>query len=168
MKKSNTGFFLIELMVVCAICALCACLSLVCVHEFNHFLLRTHLDYLHSTCLCMQKTAMLHGQEFKIMCDEHNHALYIEGREQKFPTHIKFGFLPTGCGSPGSMQESLTKAITFKNNTIHFYPDGTISSGTLYITDARQKAMYALTSPVGSISYLKKYKYENARWKLLL
>ena len=46
------------------------------------------------------------------------------------------------------------------------YPDGIIQSGTVYVIDSSKKCMYALSSPISQVSYLRKYSY-NGKWQPL-
>jgi len=79
---------------------------------------------------------------------------------------IQFGIMPNIKGPPSSAHTLITKPISFKNNTLVCYPSGIISAGTIYMTDNKQ-CMYALSCPVGYVSYLRKYRYANG-WKLII
>ena len=48
-----------------------------------------------------------------------------------------------------------------------FSPDGKITPGTIYLTDFKKNIMVALTCPIGNISYIRKYQYDNNTWKQL-
>lgn len=57
---------------------------------------------------------------------------------------------------------------TFVQNRIIFFPDGKIQPGSLYLTDTQERYLYALTIPVGQVSYIRRYRYDHHRWVLLV
>ena len=59
-----------------------------------------------------------------------------------------------------------SQEISFENNHIIFYADGTIQAGTVYLVDVNKKLLYALTSGVGHISFLRKYRYDGS-WHVI-
>ena len=76
----------------------------------------------------------------------------------------RLGFLPGAKGPPCAPTEVIKQPITFKGNKIIFNPDGIISAGSIYVVDATGRSMYALTSGVTPVSYLRMYRYDNGTW----
>lgn len=57
-------------------------------------------------------------------------------------------------------------AITFADNTIIFYPQGTQSSGSVYFSDQRGQTQYALTAAVAGVPYVRMYHLIHNNWQL--
>jgi hypothetical protein len=106
-----------------------------------------------------QKRAMMTGvpQEIVLEIDQ---GAYRYGSERiVLPKGVQFGFLPAVQGPPATPQKSLTTASTFAQHAIICSPEGTLSSGTVYLVDSKKTVLYALSSGVGSVSFLRKYRY---------
>jgi len=86
--------------------------------------------------------------------------------DEQLPKSIRFGAPAEVKGPPATPMRPVDSPITFKNAQITFYPDGIISAGTVYLTDTDQKTCYALTCGVGSVSFLRAYRYDKG-WQLL-
>lgn len=162
--RSAVGFFLIELLIVISIIALVATFSVSYRTRISRLMVQAELMHLHSLCLYYQQVALATGQEQKCICDTDTQSIRFDQRLYTFPQYIKLGFLSRAQGPPAQPIHPINKAVTFPGNTIHFYPDGTISSGTIYIIDQEQTTMYALTSPIGSISTIRMYRYTQGKW----
>ncbi len=164
-KKSVEGFTLIELMVVIALFAFITTLAMANISFLNRFIARTELDHLYMACRYMQHKACATHQEQTITFNLGNNSYSFAGHKHVLPVQIKFGVLPDSKGPPSAPRRAINKPITFKNNTVVCYPTGIIAAGTAYLTDNKQ-CMYALSCPVSSVSYIRKYRYANG-WKLI-
>jgi len=60
--------------------------------------------------------------------------------------------------------DKMSKLVDFMFPYLH--PDGTISPGTLYLTNVLTNDFKALTCPVADISYVRKYDYTPSEWKM--
>ena len=82
--------------------------------------------------------------------------------------NIVFGFLPNSKGPPSSPKKTISSAVTFKDKvspeTATLSTDGKITPGTIYLIDRKKKYMQALTLPIGQISYIRRYRYQNHNW----
>jgi hypothetical protein len=80
---------------------------------------------------------------------------------------VTFGILPEVQGPPAHPEQMLSSPLTFVGKKISIYPDGRVQPGTLYLTDTKKRWLYALTCPIGHVSYLRRYRYMNHEWVLL-
>jgi hypothetical protein len=82
--------------------------------------------------------------------------------------NIAFGFIEKSKGPPSSPKKTISSSVTFKNKSSHetatLSTDGKITPGTIYLIDTKKKYMQALTLPIGQISYIRRYRYQNNNW----
>ena len=160
------GFSLIELLIVISIMALLACISIVGLRAGSQAHVRLELDTLHTACLYCQRCAQSTGQQHILTIDLADNSYTYNGFAHKLAQSVVFGCIPAVAGPPANPTHAIENAITFANHQIIFYPDGIVQSGSVYLTDTHKKVMYALTSGVGEVSFLRKYSY-NGAWKML-
>jgi len=153
------GFLLIELVVILALMSLSVILLQGAFSTPSAGYVRTSLDRLYATCLMAQKRAMMTGVPQKIIL-ELNRGAYRYGAENiVLPKGVEFGFFSGVQGPPATPNKILTTACTFAQNTIICSPEGSLSSGTIYLVDSKKTVLYALSSGVGSVSFVRKYRY---------
>jgi prepilin-type N-terminal cleavage/methylation domain-containing protein len=162
----KSGFTLIEVMVVLALFLLIATLGMMQLSFLDNTIVHTEIDKLAMTCSYLQQKAIARNSDQILVCDTEKNKYRGDNVNETLSSRVCFGFLPNVLGSPGSPVRVINKAITFADSSIHFYPTGTISSGTLYLTDKNKKNMYALSNAVSQVSYLRLYRYDG-KWKLL-
>lgn len=103
-------------------------------------------------------------QEVVLEIDQNS---YRYGTERTLlPKGVTFGWLPAVQGPPATPRTPVTTASTFAHHVITCSPEGVVSSGTVYLTDSKKTVLYALSSGVGSVSFLRKYRYAK-RWQNL-
>lgn len=166
MMQNKKGFTLVEAMVVVFLCALIAALGITQLSFLDDTIAHAEVDKLAGVCSYLQQKAIATNNEQLLMCDVQKNEYRFDNACETLSKRIVFGFLPNALGSPGSPLHTIKKAITFPDSMIHFYPTGTISSGTAYLADKNKKIMYALSNAVSQVSYLRLYRYDG-RWKLL-
>lgn len=172
MKKSGVslnikgGFTLIEAMVVIALFVLVATLGMIQFSFLDSTIAHIEIDKLATVCSFLQQHAVVTDTEQVLVCDTTHNEYRCDNVHEKLSQRISFGFLPGAMGSPGSPSHGIAKAITFPASSIHFYPTGIISSGTVYLVDKKKHYMYALSNAVSQVSYLRLYQYAG-RWKPL-
>ncbi len=115
-------------------------------------------------CQKTRYTAISTGQEQTITIDTATQCYSTPDYTYTLPPAVRFGALDNALGPPSSPQTPITALCTFNNNKIHFSADGTISSGIIYIVDRNKKVGYALSNGVGSVSYLRLYRYDKKKW----
>jgi len=159
------GFSLIEMLVVLTIVVIFMTLIGFNLRILRQFQVQQELAILQSRLHHLQQVAMATGTAQTMHCSL-SPAGYRWGKEQHLlPSALGYGILPGVKGPPSHPTTPITSPITFPQHTIIFYPEGIISSGTLYFVDYNNR-LYALSCGVGAVSFLRKYRYDGA-WKLL-
>lgn len=95
----------------------------------------------------------------EIHFDIEHHSYQYQSHSIKLSDGICFGLLPGVKGPPSHPRTVLITPITFENHALILYPNGTVSAGTIYLTD--NMYMYALTVPVGYVGHVRTYRYDN-------
>lgn len=160
-KNCRYGFSLLELMIVVALVAFIISLVAVNTRYLNKSALNAEVNLLCATCRYLQQVAIARNQPQSLICDVANNSYQFDGQFHQLSSTLHFGIIPDVKGPPSSPHATLAKAITFKDDTIEFGPDGIINSGTIYVTDSHE--LYAISSSVAHTSYLRKYRY-NGTW----
>jgi len=167
----RSGFALLEL---CVVLGLVCIIALLTMHSFSFYrrlFLHTELDRLYTLCVATAQHAVINNQTQEIKFDVHNQSYKISHaattKTCSLPDGIIFGLLPGIKGPPANPKGDVRQPITFEKQCITFHKDGKIQAGTLYLTDTKKQWQYALSCPVGTIPYIRRYRYENKGWKLL-
>jgi prepilin-type N-terminal cleavage/methylation domain-containing protein len=166
MGYKKKGFTLIEAMVVVCLFALVATLGIMQLSFLDATIARAEVDKLAAVCSYLQQKAIATNTECVLTFDIEKNEYRCDTIHEKLSQRISFGFLPHVFGPPGCPTHQVEKAITFPDSSIHFYPTGIISSGTIYLIDKKKQYMYALSNAVSQVSYLRLYRYDG-RWRLL-
>lgn len=160
------GFTLIELMITVALCALVLTLTFVNVSFLNRGIVRSEAEKLYSACMYLQQCALTNNAQQELMFDREENKYTYAGRTETLHAPVEFGVMPHIKGPPSSPSHPIKSPITFNERKILFYPDGIISSGTVYLTDRKKQFLYALSSGIGSVSHLRVYRY-TGKWELM-
>lgn len=163
-QKIIPGFSLTELMIVIAIIMVLASLIGFNIHFFNNARIHSELNLLHAACSYLQQKAIASNMTQELIFDATHNTYSVQGQIHSLPAALRFALIPNVKGPPSSPTLVVKEPITFANHTITFYPDGIISAGTVYITDSQ--VLYALSSGIAHVSYLRKYRYDGV-WHLL-
>ena len=166
--KNARAFSLIELLVTISILGIIVFLVIPRRTVHNSLFLNTELNNLFTTFTYLQQKATARNAIEKLTVNQKNNT-YSYTQEQKSITHtldphIRFGFLPDTKGPPATPKKQIHAPVTFRSATVVFFPNGTISPGTIYLTDQEQKNMHALTSSMAPVSYVRKYAYTDGKW----
>jgi prepilin-type N-terminal cleavage/methylation domain-containing protein len=167
-KFLRKAYSLIELMIVVSLICLLMSLTVSNVSFFKHGYARIELEKLYALCrYAQQKALMTNTAQTITFSPASNPPFYVFGNLQEpLPDSVIFG-VPAGIKGPPATPTCVIDApITFKNAQIIFYPDGIMSAGTVYISDADKKTAYALTCGVSQVSFLRAYRYDKG-WRLL-
>lgn len=165
-KEKKAGFSLIELMIVICIIGFLASLMIVNVSSFNSVIVRLELNKLYGTCLYLQKCAQATQKKQRLIFDIAHNSYFFKGHVEQLSSCVQFNVKDGAKGPPSHPVNAIDKAITFEHEQITFHPDGIIQSGTIYLTDKDNRSLYALSSGVSQVSFLRKYRYDNG-WHLL-
>lgn len=163
---SRVSFTLIELSVVVALVMIVATLVMVHGTYMHRVLVHAEIEKLALICRYLQNGAMTTNQEKTLKFDLKNRTYAYDSTKGKLSCNVEFGMIDGIKGPPSHPTETIQKPITFKNNTITFYPDGIIQAGTLYLISSDKQVMYALSNSVSQVSYMRIYKYDK-RWHCL-
>jgi prepilin-type N-terminal cleavage/methylation domain-containing protein len=167
-KKRNHfhAFTLIELTLVLAIMCFIAYLGSAHMGFLSRMMVVSDLHYLHLMAERARSMAIASGKEQKIIIDEHTRTCTFDKQVHKLANQVCFGVMPGIKGPPSKPINPLEKPISFDHNQIIFYPDGIISSGTIYLTEMKKNYQYALSCGVSEISCLRMYVYKGGKWLL--
>ncbi len=166
-QRKAPGFSLIEVAIVLALVSLVMFLGSTNATFFDRLLIRSELDKLYAVCRHLQQSAISKGTQEVLTFDLVRKSYHYQDREEKLPSSVNFGVIQGSLGPPSSPSKPITKPLTFAHNKIVFFPDGIIRPGSIYLIDRSKYHMYALSSPISQVSYLRKYKYTNRTWKLI-
>lgn len=153
------GVTLIELVVVLAGLMLLVLFGGQCVSTVQRIAARAELGLLVLTMRTEQQTALLTGSERTITFNKDGSGYATGTSAHTFQRGVVFGAPPGALGSPSNPRKPITKPITFLDNTVICYPQGTVQSGTIYLAAPAYNQYYALTSGVAQYSFLRLYKY---------
>lgn len=127
----------------------------------------THdLYLLRDVCTMMQQQALAERIEQKITFDL-EHQRYEYAGFWYTLKDLVFAAPQEILGPPSSPQHVITRAITYPQAIMLCQADGKIKPGTLYLTSADGTQAYALTIPVGDVSYVRVYRAREKAWELL-
>lgn len=125
---------------------------------------RWEVENLHAFITYAHRLALATGQDQIITIDTQKNALSGAGRQYQLARGVRFGTLPGVDGPPASPSGPLKQSITFQDNQILCTARGTVSAGTAYITDDKATWLYAVSSGVSSVNYLRTYLFDGS-WK---
>lgn len=165
-KTFKKGWILFEVTIVITIFLFIALLSFEFIILTSKSFAFIELEKLYAFVLFMQSKAQLENLTYEIIFNDQRNCYEAPGYFYKLSSDIEFGFIDGVKGPPSSPNTIIKNSITFKNKKIILYKDGTINSGTIYITDKKRSCLYALTSGVGQYPFLRRYIYQK-QWNLL-
>lgn len=153
------GFTLIECLLVISLLSFLSFCAFFSISFFRQTIEKTEIEKLYLWALHLQQISQTTGTIQELAIDEDNNSYCALDTTIKVANGLHFGkpFTPLS-------NTHHSKASSFKHNKIIFYPSGIISAGTIYLIQPQTKRMYALSSAVSSISFLRKYQYAGS-WK---
>lgn len=170
-RSRNKGFTVIEVIISITILTLIFTLIAANVKFLNRFILRSEVDKLFSVFNYLKQRAFSTGKEQKLRFDIKNGCYEYDSHVCILPKrYAEFGYHVQASGTPSKPNLKISKAVTFDGDTVVFYPDSVVDSGTVYMTDGERNFLYAISSGVGNVGYIRKYVYnfaDNAKWVLI-
>ncbi len=119
-------------------------------------LVRLELNRLYAALVYVRRKAILEGRIQRVSFTQRSFTL---NEELPLAHPVLFEIPPRIKGPPGNPTNLLKKAITFKNQFLEAYPDGTLSSGALYLTDDIGSCLFALTTDASAVTGIRRYRY---------
>jgi type II secretory pathway pseudopilin PulG len=162
-KNKQPGSTIVELLVVIAVLAILTSLTIPGLAFLKQNSIGLELDKLQIVCQLLQKKAVSTGQKEYLSFNPNEHSYFYLNHFEKLADGLFFGVIPGVKGPPANPKDTITNPITFPGQKITFYPNGTISAGTAYLTNAQNK-LYAITVPVSQVSFIRKYQYIHGIW----
>jgi hypothetical protein len=100
----------------------------------------------------------------------HDQGSYV--RHYMLTSGIQWGFIASAYGPPSAPIKNLLKTHTFpldhKQARLFFYPNGTITCGSMYFVDKSKRFMTALSCGVGDETTIKIYCYKGHKtWNII-
>ena len=162
-ERAKKGFSLVEVMISISLFVLLIRLVVANTSFLHRYSVRAELDKMYSVFRYLQKVAIVAGQNQVLEFDIEKNEYWCKDRFFKLPAGVVFGVVPGAKGPPCAPKKNIVLPITFKKQKVTFHKDGIIKSGTIYLTDAKKTIMYAMSSSVAQVSYLRRYAY-NQGW----
>lgn len=125
---------------------------------------RWEVENMRSFITYAYRLALATGQDQTIHFDVAKNKIYGAGREYQLARGTIFGIMPGVQGPPAAPHKLLTSPITFQDNKIVCYAQGTLDAGTVYITDDKASWLYAISLGVSPLSYVRTYFFDGS-WK---
>lgn len=166
MNNNKRAFSLVELMIVITLITIIAGMSMWFCNTMNRVTARMELETLYVTCLYLRSRAQSSGTKHILHIDSTSGSYSHDTHSHVLANNVQFSTQKSIMGPPAYPMRPINKACTFEHNCIHFNPEGTVQSGSLYLQDTLSGKLYALTNAVSSYSFFRKYEYDNG-WRLL-
>ena len=164
------GFNLLETALVILLLGTICCLSVSFVTVTDHTIIRHELDRLAAVLYYMQRKAVLDHKMYDITFLPTGNQYRAE-TTHTFACGVCIGLVQGTVGPPSKPTLPLMSALTWPDNKIALYPDGTISAGAVYLTNVKKTCLYALTCDASDGTHIRRYRYDGhlqgARWTLL-
>lgn len=166
MYTRNSGFSLIELMVVISLCLLLMGGAVVISRAMQRAVILSEINLFCATCSYLQQQAIATGTMQELVFDVNAHSYSCNGYTHTLAQQVQFGVPEQVYGPPSAPHKLITEPISFANNTICFYPEGIMSAGMVCLTDRTRTALYAVCNGVAHVSCMRRYYYEK-KWRLI-
>jgi Tfp pilus assembly protein FimT len=163
MKYFQSGFTLIELMIAVSLCMILGCVSMMSFRSLEKSKVVMELNLLCAACNYLQQHAVATRTIQELSIDAARNAYAFNGHEHTLAAGVCFDVALNAQGPPSAPFKLLEKPISFKENKILFYPEGMMSAGMICLTNANHTMLYALSSAVAHVSFLRRYRYDG-RW----
>lgn len=166
-KNKTIGTSLVELLAAVSILAVVISIAIPGILFLKKMAISAELDRLQIASQFLQKKAVYSGQKTYLYFNLHDHSYSYDQRLEKLSEGVFFSSAPQISGPPAHPKGPITQAVTFRKQKMTFYPNGTISPGTVYLNNQNQSDLHALTVAVSQAAFIRKYKYQAGTWLYL-
>lgn len=166
MKHIQSGFTLIELMVTVSLCILLYGVSMVSVRLLEKTTMQMEMNHLCAACNHLQQQAIATNVIQELSIDVAHCSYAFNGNEHTLSRGVFFDVALNAYGPPSAPYHILEKPVTFKENKIFFYPEGMMSAGMICFTNSNRTMLYAISSAVAHVSFLRRYRYDG-KWQAI-
>lgn len=155
------GFLLIEVALVLMLILISITLALPQFTCLKRSMVHCEIKKLIAECFYQRLCAIASHKELSIQFDCVQNC-YTTSTKKTFFQAVRMESLPGLKGPPSQPKKAIDNPITFNNSKIVFYPDGTMSSGTIYFVDTSKTSCYALTIATGQAPFLRHYEFASS------
>ncbi|GMU19455.1 MAG: hypothetical protein AMXMBFR12_06470 [Candidatus Babeliales bacterium] len=166
MHTNSQGFTLIELMIAISLSLLLCGISFVSFRSWEKSLIVTEMHLFCAACNALQQQAIATNTIQELCIDVNRNGYSFNGHQHFLSSGIFFDVALNAHGPPSAPHSLLNKPITFKENKILFYPEGMMSAGMICFTNSGRSILYAISSAVAHVSFLRRYFYDGT-WHAL-
>lgn len=166
MGNAKRGFTLIELMIVVSLCMLLCCVSSMSFRSLDRSVIVAEMQLLCAACNSLQQHAIATNCIQELSFDLANHTYSCNGHEHTLAKGVCFDVALNAYGPPSAPHTLLERPVTFAENKILFYPEGMMSAGMVCFTNSSHSVLYAISSAVAHVSFLRRYTYDKG-WRLI-
>lgn len=158
--RNHSGFIMTEVLVGLALILILGGITCAHISSYRYTCMQQQIALFALAWRQLQQSAMAQSRQQEMFFDEIDNRYKIDGIWHELPSTIRFGFLPESKGPPSHPTMPIRSAVTFPGKKVTCFTDGTIQAGTVYLIDDQKQSMYALTSGVSAVSFLRKYRYD--------
>lgn len=163
-NRQAEGFALFELLIACALIALVGVIAGSAFSFLPRYGLMFQARLLSASIRGCQYKALATGTPCSMLFSD-DQRYRIGAREHTLPTGVYFGWVPDSSGPPSRPNRLICRAATFENNILTCHPDGTLTPGTVYLTDSARRWMCAVSCAIDH-GVVTTYRYDQGDWRL--
>src|ERR687898_2483988 len=124
-KIFSKGFSLLEIMIVLAVLMIIMFFGVLYQTNTDQFIVRTELDTLYLIFMTLAQKAQLEKRDITLTFDPLAHKYNYENTEHVLTPYTFLGYEDSAKGPPSQPAQLLNHSVTFGNNQVTFYADGT-------------------------------------------
>ena len=160
---NSKGFTFLEILLVLSIIGILFALAVSDISAFTErFYLQATARQISTDLRDMKMRSVIERQSYIVNFDTPNNFYELTGRRINLPQGIRFGFSPGVLGPPANPAETPeADGVTFTSNKISFYPYGSNSMGTIYITNDRNETLALSLTITGRVRI---WRWDGKTW----
>jgi prepilin-type N-terminal cleavage/methylation domain-containing protein len=167
-KSSRPGVTLLELIIVMALMSLIIATGAQFLSMYDRTLAHHELEHMYSLSMYLQRRAVIEHRTLELVFNQENNSYSWLDSSHQFARPVTYGILDAVKGPPSHPEKIVLNPISFIHRKLVFFPDGSISAGTIYVIDTHKSCLYALTCGISQVALLRQYRYDNGTWHALL